>query len=81
MPGNEGFERSNEGDKESKNVADDEPCDAAHDGENERFKEELEENIAAACANGFSDADFVSAFRNGNEHDVHDADTSDDEGD
>ena len=29
---------------------------------------------------GFSDADFVATFGDGDEHDVHDADATDDEG-
>ena len=41
----------------------------------------MEEDVGAAGADGFADADFVSAFGDGNEHDVHDADATDDERD
>ncbi len=41
----------------------------------------MHENVLARGADGFAYADFVSAFRNGNEHDIHDADTANEERD
>ena len=55
----------NEGDKESEDVAKDEAHEAANYAKNNRFEKELEEDIAAAGAYGFADADFASAFRDG----------------
>lgn len=37
--------------------------------------------MASACADGFADADFASAFRDGDEHDIHDTDPTNDERD
>ncbi len=41
----------------------------------------MKEDVAGGGADGFSDADFVGAFGDGDEHDVHDADAANDEGD
>ena len=76
-----GGEGGDEGDKESGGVAEGEADDGSDKREDDGFEEELGENVAAAGADGFSDADFVGAFGDGNEHDVHDADATDDEGD
>ena len=40
----------------------------------------MHENVATRGADGFSDADFVGAFGNGNKHDIHHADAADHEG-
>ena len=40
----------------------------------------MEEDVGIGGADGFSDADFVGAFGDGDEHDVHDADTTDEKG-
>ena len=71
----------NERNEEGGDIAEDEAHETADDAQNEGFKEELEHDVAGAGADGFADADFASAFRDGNEHDVHDADTTDDERD
>ena len=41
----------------------------------------MAQNIPAACAHGEADADFARPFGHADEHDVHDADASDDKGD
>ena len=73
-------EWGNEGNKEGANVAESEAHDAAHDAENHGFEEELQKDVAAAGANGFADTDFACAFGDGDEHDIHDADAANDEG-
>ena len=80
MPGNVWCEWGNEGNEEGCDVAEDEAHNAADDAENEGFEEELEQNLAGAGADGFADADFASALRDGDEHDVHNANAADDEG-
>ena len=69
----------NEGNKESEDVAEDEAHETANYAKNNRFEEELEKDIAAAGAYGFADADFASTLRDGDEHDVHNANAADDE--
>ena len=54
---------------------DDAPEHAEHDG----FDEELHKDRAAVGADGLSDADFARALRDGDEHDVHNADAADKE--
>ena len=71
----------NEGDKECKDVAKNEAHQATNNAENNGFKEELEHDMAGACADGFADADFACAFGDGYKHDIHDADAADDERD
>ena len=69
----------NEGNKESEDVAEDEAHEATNYAKDNRFEEELEKDIAAAGAYGFADADFASTLRDGDEHDVHNANAADDE--
>ena len=71
----------NEGNKESEDVAEDEAHETTNYAKNNRFEEELEKDIAAAGAYGFADADFASTLRDGDEHDVHNANAADDERD
>ena len=54
--------------------------DAGDEGQGEAFEEELREDVAAAGAEGFEEADFAGALGDGDEHDVHDADAADAEG-
>src|ERR1035438_9822010 len=49
---------------------------SAADGDEDRFGEELADDIEAAAADGAADADFAGAFHNGGEDDVHDADAA-----
>ena len=69
----------NEGNEESEDVAEREAHDAAHDAKDCRFEEELEQDVATAGANCFANTDFAGAFRDGDEHDVHDANAADNE--
>ena len=55
-------ERRNERNEESADVAERESHDATHDAEDDGFEKELQEDVAAAGADGFADADFASAF-------------------
>ena len=55
--------------------------DAAHGAQDDGFDEELSEDVAAVRADGQANPDLAGAFRNANEHDVHDANATDDEGD
>lgn len=41
----------------------------------------MEKNISVGGADGFADADFVSAFGDRDEHNIHNADTANNEGD
>ncbi len=56
------------------------PAGAGDEGEDQAFEQELREYVAAACAEGFEDADLAGALGDGDEHDVHDADAADGEG-
>lgn len=71
----------NERDKEGEDVAENEAHEAANYAKNNRFEEELEKDVACACADCLADTDLAGALRNGDEHNVHDADTADDERD
>ena len=60
------------------------PRDADHaaDGaERDGFDQELQEDVAAARADGHADADLARPLGHADEHDVHDADAADDERD
>ncbi len=69
-----------EGNEEGGDVAENEAHETTNDAEDERFEEELEHDVAGAGADGFADADFAGALRNGDEHDIHNANTADNEG-
>ena len=64
LPGDEGVERGDEAEEEGEEVAEEETHEAADDGEDEGFDEELEADVARGGADGFTNADFVSAFSN-----------------
>ena len=74
-------EWGDKGNEEGGDITEDEAHEAADNTENEGFKEELEHDVAGAGADGFADADFACALRNRDEHDIHDANATDDEGD
>ena len=80
LPGDEGVERGDEAEEEGEEIAEEEAHEAADDGKDEGFDEELEADVARGGADSFTDADFVGAFGDGDEHNVHDADAADDEG-
>src|SRR6202158_1598901 len=50
--------------------------DASHAGEHNGFRKELPDNVAAASADGFTPGDLARALRDGHQHDVHHADTT-----
>ena len=79
LPANVGGERSDDRNEEGEEIAEDDTEDAAHDGEEEGFKYKLHEDVAAGGADGFPDADFVGALGDRDQHNVHNADTADDE--
>jgi hypothetical protein len=54
---------------------------AAEEAEHDGFDEELEEDGGGSGADGLAEADLAGAFGDGDEHDVHDADATDEEGD
>ena len=49
------------------------PDQPAEDGEHAGFDEKLHHDVAPARADCLADADFTRALRNGDEHDVHNA--------
>ncbi len=51
--------------------------DAADAGQSDSFDEELQQHLARGGADGEADADLVRALGHGDEHDVHDADPTD----
>src|ERR1700761_9390970 len=67
-------------DEVAEDDGDDHADGTGHEGENQAFKKELREDVAAACAKGFEDADLAGALCDGDEHDVHDAHAADGEG-
>ena len=50
------------------------PPTAAHEN---RFDKELAEDIEIARSDRFADADFPRSFRDGDQHDIHNADAAD----
>ena len=54
--------------------------DAANQTEHYRFNKELFHDVACATAHRHAYADFVGAFRDGDEHDVHDSNSADNQG-
>ena len=54
---------------------------AADTGQHGRLRQELCQNAAALCADGLFQADLRRALRDGHEHDVHNADTANEQGD
>ena len=81
IDGNVGFEWSNEGNEEGAGVTKEDTEETANDTKDDSFEKELQHDIAGRSANGFADADFASALRDGDEHDVHDADATNEESD
>ena len=54
---------------------------AAGEGEDEGLHQELQHDVAAAGAERAADADLTGALADGGEHDIHDANTADDQRD
>ena len=63
------------------NVAKNEAKYAAKDAKNEGLKEELDEYILRRRANSLSDTNLSGTFGDRDEHNVHHADTANDQGD
>ena len=55
--------------------------DSPGPGQDDGFDEELAEDVALAGPEGAADGDFAAALGDGDEHDVHDADSPDDQRD
>src|SRR4029077_14542748 len=53
----------------------------ANGGHRGGFNQELQQDVAAARANGFADAALAGSLGDGHQHDVHDDDAADDQGD
>ncbi len=81
LPGDMWCEWRNERDEEGEDVTENEAHKTANYAKNDGFEEELEEDVACACADCLADTNLAGALRNGDEHDIHDADTTDDERD
>ena len=64
-------------DGEGNDVGQDDAEESADEGDGERLGQKLEEDVAAARAQRFLDADFAGALGDGDEHDVHQADAAD----
>lgn len=52
---------------------------SAEKSKNHRFRQELHDDVGVERSDGTADSDFASTFRHRNEHDVHNADASNDE--
>jgi hypothetical protein len=74
-----GVER-HRGDEVGGDEGDDHAGGSGEEGEDEAFDEELGEDVAAPGAEGLHEADLSGALGDGDQHDVHDADTADGEG-
>ena len=72
-----GAEERKSADGEGNDVGQDDAEESTGEGDGERLGQELEEDVAAARAQRFLYADFAGALSDGNEHDVHQADTAD----
>src|SRR6185437_1182171 len=72
-----GEEAYGQGQGQSDNSADDSAGERDDDG----FGQELQLDLAIGCAQGLADADFADARAHGGQHDVHDADAADGQGD
>jgi len=71
-------EWGDDGDEEGENIAEHNAKQAAENRKNKGFEDELDEDIITGSADGFADADFVGAFRNGNKHNIHYTNTAND---
>ena len=63
------------GDKPGAGEAGQYPDNATDNREGDGLHQELADNLRATCSKGTTDTDFTRAFRDGCQHDVHDADT------
>lgn len=73
-------EGSDDGDEEGADIAKSKTGKAADEREDESLEEKLQEDIGVGGANGFTNTDFVGAFSDGYEHNIHDADAADKQG-
>src|SRR5581483_9687718 len=69
-----------EAQREGKRQSEDDADKASGEGDEEGFREELELDLAVGGANGFADADLANARGDRCQHDVHDADAANDQG-
>src|SRR5947209_13079372 len=68
-------------DDESEQHAEQHAHDASERRQQQRLDEKLQQDLRTPRADCLTHANFACTFRNGDEHDVHDADTGDDERD
>src|SRR5215218_9303493 len=68
-------------DQQADRAAEDDAEQAAGGGEEDRFDQELPEDLAAAGAERLADADLAGAFGDRDHHDRHHADAADHQGD
>ena len=66
---------------QSGTASEQDPDDTADQTQQDRFNQKLLEDVAGTCADGHAQADLARAFGHGDQHDVHDADAADHEGD
>jgi hypothetical protein len=67
-------------DAEGNSIGERDAENSAGGRDDQRLREELEEDVAAARAEGLFDADLAGALLDGDQHDVHEADAGDAEG-
>ncbi len=56
------------------------PPDASGEGDGQGFRQKLKEDVALVRAQGLFDADFAGALLHRDQHDVHQADAADAQG-
>src|SRR5688572_10890802 len=78
--GDEGRPAEIHGDKFRAKDAKADPDRAAEDTEGDSFGKKLQKDIVTAGAHGKTHTDFAGAFGHAHEHDVHDTDAADEEG-
>ena len=62
-------------------IAEGQACQAAKQRQKDRFRQEQRDDLPASRADRFQQADLTGALADGDEHDVHDQDTGDDQAD
>ena len=67
-------------DGEGDGIGKDDAEESAYESDGESLRQKLEEDVAAACAKRLLDADFASALRDRNKHDVHQPDAANAQG-
>src|SRR5215207_5620119 len=56
-------------------------CEPADQGQEQRLEEKLKQHVGVRCSDHLADPDLPGAFGDGDEHDVHDPDAADQQGD